>query len=59
MGGNSNENIRRFHGWRGTYNNVATYALGVYKVASIAQKEFKKSVKYYIDFGVDMAKDKE
>lgn len=47
--GNIDKNIKKFHGWRGEYNNVATYAHGVYTIKSIekvagkyAQDEYTK-----------------
>ena len=33
--GNVNHNIKRFHGWRGEYNNVSTYAHGVYTIKAV------------------------
>lgn len=36
--GNLDNGIRCFHGWRGTTNNIATYAHGVYSVASVSVK---------------------
>lgn len=36
--GNMNRNIRRYHGWRGTTNNVATYAHGLREITSIRPK---------------------
>ena len=32
IGGNSNPDITRYHGWRGTWNDRATYAHGVHRV---------------------------
>jgi hypothetical protein len=33
--GNSNRNIKRFHGWRGTNNDVSNYAYGMRKIIKI------------------------
>ena len=35
IGGNSNRDIKKFHGWRGTTNDVAIYAYGIRKIQSI------------------------
>ena len=37
--GNLDYNIKRFHGWRGTTNNIAVYAMGLRRVEKI--KQFK------------------
>lgn len=36
IGGNLNENIKRYHGWRGTSYGVATYAHGIRKVLKVS-----------------------
>lgn len=33
--GNVDNSIRKFHGWRGTTNNISTTACGVYEVKSV------------------------
>lgn len=33
--GNSNPSIKRHHGWRGTTNNIAVYALGRRKIKRV------------------------
>ena len=33
--GNLDPNIRRFHGWRGTTNNIAVTACGVYVIKDV------------------------
>ena len=38
-GGNMNRNIRRFHGWRGTTNDISTDALGIRRIEKVT--EFK------------------
>lgn len=47
--GNMDKSIKKYHGWRGEYNNVSTYAHGVYTIKSIdtvagkyAQDEYVK-----------------
>lgn len=35
--GNMDHNIRRYHGWRGTTNNVSTTALGLRKIVAVTQ----------------------
>lgn len=37
LSGNMNWNIKRYHGWRGTSNNLARFAHGVHKVISIGE----------------------
>lgn len=37
--GNISPEVRCFHGWRGTTNNVAVYAHGVYRVKSVESKD--------------------
>ena len=32
IAGNMNQSIKRYHGWRGTTNNIAKYAHGVRKI---------------------------
>lgn len=51
--GNSDRNIRRFHGWRGTTDDHSVDAMGVRKCLSVTRKEFAKSVRYRIVFGTD------
>lgn len=58
--GNLNPEIRYYHGWRGTYNNIATYVHGVREVKeiiSIKQDEMGRDV-YKIRFtGKDLVED--
>lgn len=37
--GNLDSSEMCFHGWRGSYNNVATYAHGVYAVKSVSRED--------------------
>lgn len=53
IGGNSNPDIKRFHGWRGTTNNIARYAEGVRKCESV-KVAGKYSKKLRIVFGPDL-----
>lgn len=53
MPGNSNSNITRFHGWRGTDNNRSTNAYSVRKCLEVRKM---KNDKVYIRFGSDLRK---
>lgn len=33
--GNMDHTVKRFHGWRGTYNNISTNACGVYEIKKV------------------------
>lgn len=33
--GNMDCTVKRFHGWRGTYNNISTTAMGVYEIKKV------------------------
>lgn len=35
--GNMDHTIKCFHGWRGTYNNISTNAMGVYEIKKIEE----------------------
>lgn len=35
--GNMDYTVKRFHGWRGTTNNISTYAMGVYEIKKIEE----------------------
>ena len=37
IGGNSNRDIKRYHGWRGTTNDIACYAHGLRKITKIRE----------------------
>ena len=37
--GNVDSSIRRYHGWRGTTNDIAVYAYGVYTVKSVTHED--------------------
>lgn len=59
MGGNSNNFIKKYHGWRGTTDDNAVYACGVRVCLVADRKELKKTVQYKIVFGADEAADHE
>lgn len=52
--GNSNKNIKRFHGWRGTTDDISIYAMGVRECIEVTRKEYQKTVHYRIVFGSDI-----
>jgi len=54
IGGNTNHEIKRYHGWRGTTNGTATYAHGLRTV--IASRETRKTIT--ITLGADEASDR-
>jgi hypothetical protein len=54
--GNSDHKVRRFHGWRGTTNDVSIEALGVRKFLGWTVRDFKKSTRYHLRFGADQSK---
>ena len=37
--GNMDSSVKRYHGWRGSNNNVATYAHGVYTIKSVSYED--------------------
>lgn len=39
FGGNLDHNVKRFHGWRGTTNDVSKTALGVFRILSIVEQK--------------------
>lgn len=57
MGGNSNSTIKRFHGWRGTTDDVHIDALGVRTCTEATRTEYQKTVHYKIVFGADECAD--
>lgn len=59
MGGNSNHNIKRYHGWRGTTDDNHISAEGVRTCLKAIRKEYLKTVHYLIVFGKDEASDKD
>ena len=57
--GNSNRNIRRFHGWRGTTDEIHVSATGVRVCEDVLRKEYEKTVHYRITFGPDLTADRD
>lgn len=58
MPGNSNPAIKRYHGWRGTNDDISTSADGVRVCIASERTEYQKTVHYKIVFGVDEMADK-
>lgn len=58
ISGNMNPDIKRFHGWRGTTNDIARYAEGVRKCESV-KVTGKYSKKLRIVFGPDLYPDRD
>ena len=54
MGGNSNNTIKRFHGWRGTNDDISFHALGVRVCTKANTKDFFKTTHFFIEFGPDL-----
>lgn len=54
ISGNMNPDIRRYHGWRGTTNNISTDALGCRRVEAIHQY---KNGNYKITLSDDLIPD--
>ncbi|HIQ83052.1 MAG TPA: hypothetical protein IAA52_08105 [Candidatus Pullichristensenella stercorigallinarum] len=56
ISGNMDSSIKRFHGWRGTTNDVAQYAHGVRKIIRVgATDEWGEKTKYTV--GADLHPD--
>lgn len=51
-----NPDIKRYHGWRGTFNDVATYAHGLREVVKVSNLEEDNKGYYYqkITVGKDL-----
>lgn len=56
--GNSNPDIHRYHGWRGTTNGWSVRALGLRRCLDVCHRGVR-SHQVLIIFGRDLAKDKE
>lgn len=56
VGGNMNPSVKRYHGWRGTTNDVSTDACGVHQVEEIFRY---KNGNVKIKLGVDLKEDEE
>ena len=58
VGGNLNPQIKRYHGWRGTTDNISCYACGLRKVIKIRKTETKKGEPLvYVTVGKDIHPD--
>ena len=55
-GGNMDPKVKRYHGWRGTTNDIAKYADGLRRVEKITKY---KNGSIHIKLSDDLAKDKE
>ena len=56
IGGNSNRNITRYHGWRGTTNDTSCYAHGLREITKI--RELQNGI-IAITVGADLRPDEE
>lgn len=56
VGGNMNGSAKRFHGWRGTTNNVSREALGLRRVEKIIEC---KNGKFWVVLSADLRPDEE
>ena len=56
VGGNMDPKVKRYHGWRGTTNDVAKYAEGLRRVEKITKY---KNGNVHIKLSGDLAEDKE
>lgn len=56
ISGNMNSDIKKYHGWRGTFNDVATYAHGLREVVKVGNLEEDNEGYYYqkITVGKDL-----
>ena len=62
MGGNLDSAIKRYHGWRGTTNDISVHALGCRKILAISDYEYdNKQGDYYrtVTVGRDIKPDVE
>lgn len=61
VGGNMNREIRKYHGWRGTTNGIATYAHGLRKIikaGEVVEDEYGDYVQK-VTVGRDLKPDEE
>lgn len=59
MGGNLDHTIKRFHGWRGTTDDIHISAMGVRTCTEATRTEYQKTVHYKIVFGADECPEKD
>jgi len=57
--GNSDHNIRSFHGWRGTTDDWSVNARGVRLCVSVERRLYAKTVHYHIVWGPDTVQQEE
>lgn len=57
--GNLDRNDLKYHGWRGTTNNVALYAHGLRRITKAVYEERYGRVYLKVTVGKDLAEDKE
>ena len=54
MSGNMDSSVTRYHGWRGTTGDIATYALGVHVFLGVEKTIYSNTIKYKLTFGPDL-----
>jgi hypothetical protein len=59
MPGNLDHTVKATHGWRGTTNDVATYAHGIRKITKVSPVTIDADSGYKITVGPDLYPDKE
>lgn len=57
IGGNMDDSVKRFHGWRGTTNNVSITAHGLRRVIKVTDKEDDYEVYQKVTVGPDLHPD--
>lgn len=57
--GNTSPTRYKYHGWRGSYNDIATRAHGLRRCLSITKINYQKSAMVRIEFGNDMRRGEE
>ena len=57
IGGNMDSNVKRFHGWRGTTNDIALYAHGLRKITKVESVDLGADYGYKITVGKDLHPD--
>ena len=55
--GNADSSIKRYHGWRGTTNDVTLYAHGLRKIAKVESVDLGANYGYKITVGKDLYPD--
>lgn len=56
--GNSNPAIKRYHGWRGTFNDIGLFAYGLRQLIDV-ETTGKRAKRVRITFGPDLAADED